>query len=355
MIVDPARTSSALLDWFASHKRSLPWRSGYSPYAVYISEMMLQQTQMTRGVEYFKRWMERFPTIFDVAAASEEDIFACWEGLGYYGRARSLHKAAGIICGEHKGRIPDSPAVLETLPGVGKYTANAIAAIAYEQAVVAVDTNFVRVLSRLLDLPPAGLKQAVEDAALQMLPKGKSRDFNQAVMEFGALVCVKKPQCLKQDHANASLDLCPMAEFCLAFRNGTVPIRPIQPAAKKMQHVHAAFVIAEDPHGQILLKKRAGQKLWKNLWDLPGFEKPCRYESPFSEDYVAKQLQYLHDKPQYLGTVRYAYTNHKAAADYYRAYIDEAVPLEVFEWSDPECVPMPAHHRKALALFRRRQ
>ncbi len=350
---DMKKIAHALLEWFAANKRSLPWRTDYSPYAVYISEMMLQQTQMARGTEYFLRWMDRFPSIDDVAAASEDDIFACWEGLGYYGRARSLHKAAKMILEDYGGIIPADAAALESLPGIGRYTAHAIAAIAYEQDTAAVDTNFVRVLSRLFDLPAKGLRRTAERIASQMLPKGRARDFNQAVMEFGALICGKTPTCQKPALPGGQTCPCPVAVFCLAAQNGTVSIRPGTSAVKKTKFVHSAFLIAVDQRGCMLLKKRTGQSLWKNLWDMPGFEKEERYAGPFPERDIGARFPHLLGVPKYIGTVRYAYTNHKAAADYYSAHVDTASLDEPFEWKDPDGVPLPSHHRKGIALFRK--
>jgi A/G-specific adenine glycosylase len=153
--------SSALLRWFSLHKRPLPWRERYSPYEVWISEVMLQQTQMERGVAYFQRWMRRFPDIRSVAEASEEEILQHWEGLGYYRRARFLHQAAKAVAERHGTELPDSKEALAALPGLGAYTVDAVLSIAFEQDVVPVDANVERVFSRLLDIDsPIRKKQA---------------------------------------------------------------------------------------------------------------------------------------------------------------------------------------------------
>ncbi|MBG3878917.1 A/G-specific adenine glycosylase, partial [Desulfovibrio oxamicus] len=144
--------AAALLGWFAVHKRPLPWRFGYEPYSVWISEVMLQQTQMDRGVDYFLRWMTRFPDVVSVAAASEDELLKAWEGLGYYSRVRNLHKAAKALVERHDGELPDDPEAIRALPGIGPYTAGAIAGIAFNRDVTCIDANVERVLSRVFDI-----------------------------------------------------------------------------------------------------------------------------------------------------------------------------------------------------------
>ena len=189
---------TALLDWFARHKRALPWRERYTPYEVWISEVMLQQTQMERGVAYFRRWMERFPDVAALAAAPEEDVLHAWEGLGYYNRARNLHKAARRIMAQGGG-FPDTPEGIRALPGIGPYTAAAIASIAFNIPVACVDANVERVISRLFDVDSPVRQEpaasAIRQWAQRLLPPGKAREHNQAMMELGALICGKKANC----------------------------------------------------------------------------------------------------------------------------------------------------------------
>jgi A/G-specific adenine glycosylase len=254
---------SRLLTWFASNARPLPWRANYEPYAVWISEVMLQQTQMERGVAYFERWMERFPDARALAAASEEEILKYWEGLGYYNRARNLRKAALRLVNEHGGRVPDDVEALRALPGVGEYTAAAVASIAYNQDVPVVDANVERVLARVFDVDtpvkeePA--RSRVRVLAERLLPPGQSRDFNQALMEFGALVCSKKPRC----------ECCPLAELCESRRLGIVDERPVP---GKSQDIVTLDVVSGVlvRHGRVFIQKRLPRGAWPGLWEFPG-------------------------------------------------------------------------------------
>lgn len=211
----------ALLAWFAAHQRPLPWRINYTPYEVWISEVMLQQTQMERGVSYFTRWMARFPDVAALAAASEEEVLRLWEGLGYYSRARHVLAAARLVMEKHKGVFPSGLEDIRALPGVGPYTAGAIASIAFGEKLPCVDANVERVVARVFDLD-GPVKQepaasAVRAWALRLVPEGKAREHNQAMMELGALVCGKKPRCA----------LCPLAAFCVSLHLGIVDQRPV--------------------------------------------------------------------------------------------------------------------------------
>ena len=256
--------AAALLDWFSRHKRDLPWRETYSPYHVWISEIMLQQTQMERGVDYFKRWIARFPDLDSLAAARQDEVLKLWEGLGYYSRARNLHKAAQIVMDQHGGALPTSTEALLALPGIGPYTARAIASIAFQQDECVVDANVERLVSRLYDIEqPIKSRQAQEDVgkfALRLLPKGHARDFNQALMEFGSLVCSpRNPACAG----------CCLAEFCLARKNGVQEERPVIVKAPSPIYISMATgVLIHDR--RILTQKRRADDIWGNLWEFPG-------------------------------------------------------------------------------------
>ena len=190
---DVVQVAEALLRWFEIHKRPLPWRQRYTPYEIWISEVMLQQTQMERGVSYFLRWMTRFPDVRSVAEAPEEEILRYWEGLGYYRRARFLHQAANIMLEQYDGTVPDSVEALSALPGIGEYTVAAILGIAYERNIVSVDANVERVFSRLLNVDSPVKKNPaasfIRKEARRLLPDGRARAYNQALMELGALIC----------------------------------------------------------------------------------------------------------------------------------------------------------------------
>ncbi|HEY1098844.1 MAG TPA: A/G-specific adenine glycosylase [Myxococcota bacterium] len=262
----PAALTTSLASWFAVARRSLPWRDGdggaRDPYRVWLSEVMLQQTQVSRVVEYFTRFVSRFPRVEDLAAADEDAVLSLWSGLGYYSRGRNLHKAARVVVDEHAGVFPSTSTILRTLPGVGDYTAAAIATFSTGERTAVVDGNVLRVLSRLLDAndpidQPAGkaklaaaaqgLVDVAVDAAVQ----------NEAIMELGALVCTpKSPSCAA----------CPWRLSCRARERGTVEQRPVKAKKQARKAVRiAAVVVVVD--GGIWLEKRASAGLFGGLWE----------------------------------------------------------------------------------------
>lgn len=253
-----------LLDWFAAEARPLPWRRHYHPYQVWLSEVMLQQTQMERGVLYFERWLKRFPRVEDVASASEEEILRYWEGLGYYSRARNLQAAARLLVRDFDGRLPESLSDLLSLPGVGQYTARAVLSIAFEQDYAVVDGNVERFFARLfaIDQPvkSSSAQAQIWGLANALLPPGQARLWNQALMEFGAVVCSRgAPRC----------DRCPLTACCASFRTGTTAKRPVRSAARERIEVSfvAAVIVAE---GLVYVQQRPPSGLWASLWEFPG-------------------------------------------------------------------------------------
>ncbi len=253
-----------LLRWFNHSARELPWRKNYTPYHVLLSEIMLQQTQMERGVRYFLRWIERFPDFAAVAEASEQEILKYWEGLGYYARARNLHATARHITENYHGKLPLDPELLRTLPGIGPYTAAAVASIAGNVDIAVVDANVERVYARLFDIAHSvkkGIgKKIVAELAEQLLPKGKARMYNQAVMEFGALVCLpKNPHCAT----------CPLATHCLARKQGSIAERPVPEKKKETIHIEMATGLLVS-NGEIFIQQRNKDDVWGGLWEFPG-------------------------------------------------------------------------------------
>lgn len=258
MTPDPADIQQRLLTWFDRHGRSLPWRETRDPYRVWVSEIMLQQTRVAAAIPYYERWIDRFPTIDHLADAPVDDVLKAWEGLGYYSRARNLHAAARIVRERHAGRMPRDVEGLRTLPGIGDYTAGAIASIVYGHAEPAVDGNVRRVMSRLLDRDIEGRELRAATAAL--VSTRRPGDFNQALMELGATICTpRSPQC----------GACPVNNHCAAYRNGTQLQRP---AAKKKQHVpfiRVGVAVLRDRRGRILLTRRPDTGLLAGMWQLP--------------------------------------------------------------------------------------
>ena len=260
-----AKLQDALLGWFAKAKRPLPWREAYDPYSVWISEIMLQQTQMMRGVEFYLNWMRRFPDLAALAKADEKDVLKAWEGLGYYSRAKNILKTARLAA-RNGGALPGSADALQKLPGIGPYTAKAIASIAYNLPVACVDANVERVLSRLCDLETpvrsASGKKELASLAQDFLTPSHAREHNEAMMELGALVCGKSPCCPE----------CPLKPWCLALRRGTVKERPVLPERQQRIPLNLACGIVpllDAGQCRILVQRRPAKDVWGNLWTFP--------------------------------------------------------------------------------------
>ena len=255
-----------LFGWFEDKHRELPWRSHPTPYFIWLSEVILQQTRVSQGLEYFYRFVERWPTLQDLAQAEEQEVLKLWQGLGYYSRARNLHKCAQEIVRHHGGSLPADYNALRQLPGIGPYTAAAIASIAFGLPHAVVDGNVYRVLSRLFDIDTpintdAGVK-AFAALADELLDRAHPGLHNQALMEFGALQCVpKNPDCL----------FCPLRPHCLAFDRGTVEQRPVKEKKLKVRtrYFHYLVFTFED---KTYLRKREGNDIWQNLYDFPCVE-----------------------------------------------------------------------------------
>jgi len=249
--------SRALVRWFGRERRDLPWRRNANPYRVWVSETMLQQTRVDTVIPYFGRFLRRFPTLRKLASASVEDVLKAWEGLGYYARARNLHRAARILVGEHGAKFPETADEWATLPGVGEYTAAAIASVAYGETVPVIDGNVRRVVARLrMSEDPARMRRFLTEAIRGQLPG----DFNQAMMELGQAVCVPRaPHCL----------FCPVRRHCAAFREGVVDRFPAQKEARPIPHFEIAVGICRK-RGRILVARRREEGLLGGLWEFPG-------------------------------------------------------------------------------------
>jgi A/G-specific adenine glycosylase len=253
-----------LLAWYDESARAMPWRFDHSPYRTWISEIMLQQTQVETVIPYFERWMARFPDVAALAEADQQDVLNLWEGLGYYSRARNLHKAAQIIHAEMDDQLPKDPAALEKLPGIGPYTAAAIASIAFGKDVATVDGNIRRVFARLYDLTEPVRSPRSERTIWQLaeenLPSGRASAYNQALMDLGATICTPKtPDC---EH-------CPVQAACQAYTLGVQAERPVKKPRKKVPHLTVtAAVIRRD--GLVLLSQRPADGMLGGLWEFPG-------------------------------------------------------------------------------------
>lgn len=351
--------AKALLDWFATARRPLPWREHYTPYGVWVSEIMLQQTQMERGVDYYLRWMERFPDVASVATAPEADLLKAWEGLGYYRRVRNLQAAARVIMEQHEGIFPDLPDAIRALPGIGPYTAGAIASIAFNHDVIAVDGNVERVFSRVFDIDtPVREKTAatrIRMLTARTLPKGRARDFNQALMELGALVCRKKPDCTA----------CPVARFCESLHLGIPHERPVP--GRRQPIVPLDVVSGVLVHeGRIFVQRRPDTGVWAGFWEFPGGRiEPG--ETP--EEAIIREFREETDfavRPtDKLAVIRHGYTTYRVVLHCYLLHIDASsrgAPPEHpvitaatdHRWAtlaDIDALTLPAGHRKLADLL----
>ncbi|WP_428559598.1 MAG: A/G-specific adenine glycosylase [Solidesulfovibrio sp. DCME] len=346
-----------LLDWFAANRRDLPWRRSCDPYAVWVSEIMAQQTQMDRVVAYFNRFMARFPDLASLAAADEDAVLKAWEGLGYYSRARHLLAAARHIVAAHGGVFPTTFEAIRALPGVGDYTAGAVASIACGLDAVAVDANVLRVLARVYDIDtpikePAGKARAME-LARALLPPGQAGAFNEALMEFGALVCrPKNPDCSG----------CPVATICQARHLEIVTDRPVLSKSKDINPILVATGVLLH-QGRIFIQKRLPAGAWANLWEFPGgrieagetpeaaIVREFREETDFTTRVAAK-----------LGVIRHGYTTYRVTLHCFllhlgggngAATLPEArlTAAQESRWVAPEALArfaFPAGHRKLI-------
>ena len=252
-VTERQRFRRLLLEWFDRHKRDLPWRQDRDPYRVWLSEIMLQQTRVSAVTDHYQRFLRRFPTIQKLASARESSVLAAWSGLGYYRRARMLHKAAKKVVKEHAGRFPGSAEALRALPGIGRYTAAAVASIAFDQPVAVVDGNVERVLQRVYGENLTG--EVLWRAAEGLLRRGRPGDFNQAMMELGATLCLpRQPQCL----------LCPVSDLCAT--RGALH-KPEKGIRQMKREIHYAFACQE---GSIFLVQRPKTAtLMAGMWELP--------------------------------------------------------------------------------------
>jgi A/G-specific adenine glycosylase len=353
----PADLQDTLLRWFKTNRRDLPWRKQYSPYEVWISEIMLQQTQMDRATAYFLRWMERFPDVQAVAAAREREILKLWEGLGYYSRARNLHKAADIISKDYGGVFPREKKDILALPGIGAYTAAAIMSMAFQEDEAVVDANVERVYARIFDVDaPLKTKEAKKrfrDLAVELLPPGKARDYNQAVMEFGALVCrPKSPDCGN----------CPVNSRCEALRLGITADRPVPGKGVDIVTLEVATgVLVHDK--RIFIQKRLPKGAWAGLWEFPGgsIEAGETPEIAVVREY-AEETAFEVDIVDKAALVRHGYTRFRVNLHCFllRLKSESMDPLltaaQKASWvssNELDEYAFPAGHRKLIDLMRR--
>jgi A/G-specific adenine glycosylase len=294
-----------LLAWYARHQRNLPWRRTQDPYAIWVAEIMLQQTRVETVLAYYGRFLARFPTVQALAAAPLDDVLKAWEGLGYYARARNLHAAARWVVQELNSHLPEAPDALLHLPGIGRYTASAIASIAFGQDAVALDGNLRRILCRLfgIDDDPGrpNTQRRLEQLALAMLPPGRAGDFNQALMDLGATICTPTaPQCL----------ICPFMDVCRSQQEGIQNELPIQAtrAGRPHRDVTAGVIWSED--GRFLITKRPLDGMLGGLWEFPGGKRrPGEALPACLHREIREELNIQIEVGELLCTVEHAFTH----------------------------------------------
>lgn len=259
--------SYEILNWYAENKRVLPWRSTRNPYNIWLSEVMLQQTRVAQGLPYYEKFIKEFPTVKEMASASEERVLKLWQGLGYYSRARNMHATAKMVVNEFNGSFPNTYEGLIKLKGVGDYTASAIASICFNQAEPVVDGNVYRVLARYYGIElainsTAGIKH-FKKLAREVMNTKEIRDYNQGIMEFGAIQCTpKKPYCLH----------CPLSENCIALAQNRVHELPVKLKKLKVKKKNFNYLIFLDSKKHTILEQRTGKGIWQNLYQFPLFE-----------------------------------------------------------------------------------
>jgi A/G-specific adenine glycosylase len=358
--------AEALAVWHDQQQRSLPWRSAPAgqrdPYTVWISEIMAQQTRVETVVDYFERWMRRFPTIAALAAADQQEVLKQWEGLGYYARARNLHRAAQLVMAEYGGEIPPDRARLRQLPGIGDYTVGAILSLAFNQAEPILDGNVKRVLSRLADIDqpidqPATLRLLWQLAreGVEAAPSGQAGTVNEALMELGALVCVPaNPRCL----------LCPVSAHCRAFAHGTQGQRPVTTPKRQTPHYDvAAGVIWQGEIGvsPLLIAQRPQEGMLGGLWEFPGGKlEPEDADLPSClRREIEEELGIAIEVGEQVAIVQHAYTHFRITLYAFHARHvggePQALGCAAWRWvtlDELDAYPFPVTDRKIIAVLK---
>lgn len=256
-----------LVEWFDQAARPLPWRETTDPYHIWLSEVILQQTQVVQGMSYYHRFIEAFPTVYDLAAASEDEVLRLWQGLGYYSRGRNLLRAAKMVVEEFGGQLPRQPRELARLPGVGPYTQAAVLSFAYDLPYAAVDGNVYRVLSRLdactVPIDTTQGQRHYRQRAQELINSAQPGKHNQAMIELGALVCTpRRPDCMA----------CPLEGFCLACHQGTPEVYPIKAGRTRVTERYLNYLLILLEGGDMLIRRRGAGDIWQGLYDLPLIE-----------------------------------------------------------------------------------
>lgn len=348
--IDPQEFSSDILHWFHHHQRDLPWRRTQDPYYIWISEVMLQQTQVDTVIPYYHRFITSFPKPVDLAYADEETVLKTWEGLGYYSRARNLQKGVREVVEQYGGKVPDNKKDILSIKGIGPYTAGAVLSIAYHQPEPAVDGNVMRVLSRVLliddDIAKARTRRTFENIIYQLIPEGDPSGFNQGLMEIGALVCKpRQPKC----------DICPISKHCLAYAEGAQAEYPVKKKKAPPRPLTFAVVILHDQDGRILIEKRPDQGLLANLWEFPMISLQPDQENPVKviKEQFKECYGYTIKPKETKKVVNHIFSHIKWQLNVYEGDIIKSISNngDKIRWVMPnelERFPFPVSHQKII-------
>lgn len=325
--------------WFSQNQRPFPWREERTPYKVWISEVMLQQTRASVVVPYFLRWMEIFPNVHALANASLDEVIKVWEGLGYYSRARNLHKGAQQIVARFDGKIPDSKEDLDSISGLGPYTVGAILSFGFQKRAAAVDGNVARVISRYYAIDEnicrIKVRRAIEGRALAFLDEEEPWVTAEALIELGATICTPKPRC----------EACPLQAGCQGFQNGTAESLPIKNGEKEVILLQRVVAVVE-AQGQILVRRGEKGKVMADLYEFPYFEGEEMGPGQLSK-LLGFQVEYVHKLPEIVHT----FTKFKARLFPYLLKTAAPYPVAGAEWVDQErldILPFSSGHRKIM-------
>lgn len=359
MSFDLTLFQNRLLDWFTINRRDLPWRKTYDPYQIWISEIMLQQTQMDRGVIYFQHWMKKFPDPKSIRAASLQELLKCWEGLGYYSRVKNIRKCAEILIEQYNDRLPETAGELEKLPGIGPYTAGAISSIAFNNNAPVVDGNIGRLFARVFNvdqqLKSPTVKKQLWQKAGEILPQGRAREFNQALMELGALICTpKKPTCSS----------CPVRQDCFAYRFDVVHARPVKGNISPIIPLFMATGILVH-QGRIFIQQRLDNDIWGGLWEFPGgsIEKGEAPEKTVIREFMEETGFEVKLKDQ-ITTTCHHYTRYRVTLHgFFCSLKKEIMPptltaAQDYRWVEPhelDQYAFPSGHRKLIHFLQENQ
>lgn len=324
--------SDKILNWYHANKRDLPWRNTDDPYKIWVSEVMLQQTRVDTVIPYYKRFLEVFPTVYDLAKADQQQVLKCWEGLGYYSRGRNLHHASKTVVEKFNGEIPSTWSEITSLKGIGPYTASAILSIAFQKKYAVVDGNVIRVLARYYgiedDIRKSTTKKRIQELANELIPSGNPGDFNQAVMELGATVC---------SPGNPDCGLCPLSAECIAANTAQTDVIPYKSPSKKIPHHQIAVGLILNEKSELLIALRPNDGMLGGLWEFPGGKKE---KGETLKETVARELK------EELGVdvevftkfqdLKHAYSHFKITLHAYWCRILEGIPKakssQVIKW-----------------------